>query len=54
MNTVMWCKGFDAGYEHAVGQAFGAKPAPMPNFDTADEEVDYLDGYDAGYNSVDN
>jgi len=46
-------KGFDAGWEYAVGRAFGDKRPYLPDFDTWDEAYEWECGFEDGYASVD-
>lgn len=54
MNSEMYNRGLDAGTDYARGICFGIKPAPEPEFESAVEELDYLDGFDDGFRSIDN
>ena len=45
--------GFKHGREDAIGCCFGEKPGNWPWFETAAEADAYEDGYNAGYNSID-
>ena len=49
----MWEKGFDNGSDAAIGVCFGCVAKPAPYFETPDDELDYLEGYEAGFDSVD-
>jgi len=46
-------KGFDAGWEYAVGRAFGVRAPSMPDFDTAEDANNWQCGVEDGYASVD-
>ena len=48
----MFEKGFNDGSYYA-GSAFVSRKPPQPDFASADEEFEYLQGFDEGYNSVD-
>ncbi len=46
-----WNLGFYDGKEKAVHCCFGWKQ-PCRSFETKEDEQDYLDGFEAGYDSV--
>lgn len=48
----MYERGYEEGYRKAVEQCFGYSPR-IPDFETADEEYDFFNGFDDGYNDVD-
>lgn len=47
-----WELGFADGEAKAINCCFGWTQ-PYRSFDTAEEEQDYLDGFESGYESVD-
>ena len=47
-----WNRGFTDGENKAIFCCFGWKQ-PYRSFDTEEEEQDYLDCFEAGYESVD-
>jgi hypothetical protein len=47
-----WQLGFKDGEDKAIHCCFGWT-VPIRDFDTAEEQADYRDGFDAGYESVD-
>ena len=49
----MYDIGFEHGYLDAVYCCLGGHEHSTPEFDTPDEQFDYVEGYEHGYASVD-
>jgi len=45
----MWDKGYDAGFKAGALCCLGGGRSDLPDFDSSDEEADYENGYEAGY-----
>ena len=44
--------GFKAGREFAFDVCFGQRPSRLPDFETPDEEKEFQEGFEDGYNSI--
>ena len=49
----MYERGFAHGVDAAIRCCFGGSRRVAPDFDTPDEQHDYMQGYEYGWNSVD-
>jgi len=53
MQSDMYWRGFDHGEDHAICCCFGGSKMETPVFATDDEMIDYEDGFEDGFDSVD-
>lgn len=52
MFETLFDRGCSDGYEYAVGICFNPRKPTPPYFNTAEEEAEYLAGFDYGFGCV--